>query len=147
MEWRPSWESIIHHFLDWPLVFLNEILTSTIKFIERLFKLQGYIALWQKSIHQALVAISKTIIVWAASCISYELWNVYIICRVRWYVAGKEWKIDNVEVKLITFVIYLHCLWWMWDQCSLPGDLIWQLSRQSAGMDLSLWGNPKTSCY
>ena len=41
-----------------------------------------------------------------------------------------EWKIDNVEVKIIMFVkkawlkAYLHCLLWMWDQGSLPGDLI-----------------------
>ena len=24
--------------------------------------------------------------------------------RARWYVAGKEWKIDNVGLKIITFV-------------------------------------------
>ena len=34
-----------------------------------------------------------------------ELRNVYIIKKARWYVAGKEWKIDNVEVKIIMFVI------------------------------------------
>ena len=36
---------------------------------------------------------------------SYELRNVYTIRRARWYAAGKEWKIDNVEIKIITFVI------------------------------------------
>ena len=62
-------------------------------------------SLWQKSINQALVVISEIIIAWAASCLSYELRNVDTIRRVRWYVAGKEWKIDNVEVKFITFII------------------------------------------
>ena len=100
-----SWKWIIHHDVDWPLVFLNEILISAIKFLERLLKPQGYIALWQKSINQALVSISEIIIVWAASCISNELWNVHTIRRARWYVAAKVWKIDNVEVKIITFVI------------------------------------------
>ena len=38
-------------------------------------------------------------------CISYELRNVYTIRRARWYVAGKVWKIDDVEVKIITFVV------------------------------------------
>ena len=61
----------------------------------------------QKSINQALVAISKIIVMLAAPCISYELRNVYTIRRARWYVAGKEWKIYNVEVKIITFVIKL----------------------------------------
>ena len=51
------------------------------------------------------MAISEIILVWAGSCISYELRNVYTIRRAGWYVAGKEWKIDNVEVKIITFVI------------------------------------------
>ena len=85
-----------------PLVFLNEILISAVKFLERLLKPQG---LWQKSINQALVAISGFIIVWAASCISNEQRNVHTIGRARWYVAEKEWKIDNVEVKFITFII------------------------------------------
>ena len=35
----------------------------------------------------------------------HELQNVYSIRRARWYVAGKEWKIDDVEVKIIAFVI------------------------------------------
>ena len=51
-----------HHYIDWPLVFLSEILISAIKFLQRLLKPQGYIALWQKSINQALVAISEIII-------------------------------------------------------------------------------------
>ena len=68
LELSSKW--IIHHYVDWPLVFLNEILISAIKFLERLLKPQGYIALWQKWINQALVAISEIIIVWAASCIS-----------------------------------------------------------------------------
>ena len=100
-----SWKWIVHHYIDWPLVFFNEILISAIEFFERLLKPQGSIALWQKSINQTLVAISKILIVWAASCISNELWNVHIIKMARWYVAGKEWKIDNVEVKIIAFVI------------------------------------------
>ena len=45
------------------------------------------------------MAVSKIIIIPAASCISYELRNIYTIRRGRWYVVGKEWKIDNVEVK------------------------------------------------
>ena len=92
--------------LRWPTSGIShEILISDVKFLERLLKLQGYIALWQKSINQALVAISEFIIVWAASCISNELRNVHTIRRTRWYVAGKEWKIDNVIVKFITFII------------------------------------------
>ena len=46
-----------------PLVFLSEILISAIKFLERLLKPQDYMALRQKSINQALVAISEIIIV------------------------------------------------------------------------------------
>ena len=84
-------------------MFLNDILITTIKFFKGLLKSQGYMALWQKSINQALVAISKIIVMWAvmwaACCISYELQNVYTIWRGGWYVAGKEWKVDNREVK------------------------------------------------
>ena len=51
------------------------------------------------------MAIPKIIIMLAALCISYELRNIYTIRRARWYVAGKKWKIDNAEVKIITFLI------------------------------------------
>ena len=46
---------------------------------------------------------------------------MYTIRKARWYVAGKEWKIDSVEVKSFTFVhiawlkAYLHCL----DECEI----------------------------
>ena len=88
------------------MVFLNEILISALNFLERLLKPPSYTALRQKSINQALVVICEIIIVWTASCISNELRNMHTIRRARWYVAGKELKIDNVEVKIITFVIY-----------------------------------------
>ena len=51
------------------------------------------------------MAISKIILKLAAWCISYELQHVYTTRRTQWYVAGKEWKIDSVEVKIIAFVI------------------------------------------
>ena len=41
----------------------------------------------------------------AAHCISCQLRNVNTIGRARWDIAGKEWKIDNVEIKIITFVM------------------------------------------
>ena len=53
------------------------------------------------------MAISKVIIIWAAPCISYQLGNINTIWRARWDIARKEWKIDNVEIKIITFVIEL----------------------------------------
>ena len=68
-------------------------------------KPHGYIALWQKSINHAFVTVSKFIIMWAASCISYELRNVHTIRRAQWYFARKEWKINDVEVKIIMLVI------------------------------------------
>ena len=94
------------------------------KFLKQLLKPQGYIALCQKSISQALVAISKIIVKWAASCISYKLQYVYTVRRARWYVTGREWKIDNVEVKIIAFVMaswkfISTFLWWMWHQGNL----------------------------
>ena len=63
-------------------------------------------SLLTESINHALVVIFEIIIVWTASCTSNELWNIHTIRRAKWYVAGKEWKIDNVEVKIITSVIY-----------------------------------------
>ena len=51
------------------------------------------------------MAISKVIIMSAVSYISYELRKVHIIRRAISYAAGKERKIDDVEVKIITFVI------------------------------------------
>ena len=51
------------------------------------------------------MAISKIVIMGAASCISHKLRNVHTIRRARWYVAGKEWKIDNVEARIIASVI------------------------------------------
>ena len=48
--------------------------------------------------------ISKIIIKSAASHICHELQYVYTIRTAQWYVAGKQWKIDNVEVKIIAFV-------------------------------------------
>ena len=53
------------------------------------------------------MAISKVIIISAAPCISYQLGNINTIRRARWDIAQKEWKIDNVEIKIITFVIEL----------------------------------------
>ena len=55
--------------------------------------------------NQALVTISIIIIMRAVLHVCYELRNIYTIRRTRWYFAGKERKIDNVEVKIITFVI------------------------------------------
>ena len=37
--------------------------------------------------------------------ISYQLGNINTTGRARWHIAQKEWKIDNVEIKIITFVI------------------------------------------
>ena len=99
-----SWELIIYHFLDRPQVSLNEILTSAKKFVKRLLKLLNLIAL-RHIFNQVPVAISKIIIMWTALCISYELQNMYTIRRAIWFVAGREWKIDSVKVKIITFVI------------------------------------------
>ena len=45
----------------------------------------------------------------------YERRNVYTIRRARWYVAGKEWKIVNVEVKgfvfslNVSFILIFRC--------------------------------------
>ena len=61
-------------------------------------------SLWQQLINQALVATFEITVMWEASCISYELRNEYTR-RTQWYVAGKESEIDNVEAKIITFVI------------------------------------------
>ena len=41
------------------------------------------------------------------TCISYQLRNIITRGRARWDIAPKEWKIDNVEIKIITFVIEL----------------------------------------
>ena len=38
---------------------------------------------------------------------SYQLRIINSIGRARWDVARKEWKIDNVEIKIIRFVIEL----------------------------------------
>ena len=126
VKWKLSWERIAHHCIDWPPIFLNEILISAIKFLERLLKPQGFIALWQKLINQAFVAISEIIIVWAASCISYELWNVHTIRRARWKgMENLQCGSQNHHVCHIAWLkAYLHYLWWMWDQGSLPGDMI-----------------------
>ena len=35
--------------------------------------------------------------------------NVNTVRRAGWYVAGKEWKIDYMEAKNITFVIQNGC--------------------------------------
>ena len=78
-------------------------------FLKRLLMHQGYIALCQMSANQAFVAIFIIIMMWAASGIFYELWNVYTKRRARWYVPGKEWKTDNVKVKIIAFVIKPGC--------------------------------------
>ena len=51
--------------------------------------------------------ISKVIIICASPCKSYQLGNINTIGRARWDIARKEWKIDNVEIKIITFVIEL----------------------------------------
>ena len=41
------------------------------------------------------------------SCISHQLRNINTIGKVRWDIARKEWKIDDVEIKIVTFVIEL----------------------------------------
>ena len=114
-----SWKWIIHHYVDWPLVFLNEILTSAIKFLERLLKPQGYIALWQKSINQALVVISEIIIVWVAngkaktitkvddiepelSMSRKEILNVID----KWVSEGSRWVIDRIDSHYINVTTY-----------------------------------------
>ena len=51
------------------------------------------------------MAISKIIIMRTASYISYQLRYICTIRRAGSYVAGREWKNDNAEVKAITFVI------------------------------------------
>ena len=38
---------------------------------------------------------------------SYQLRNINTIGRARWDIARKEWKSDNVEIKIITFGIEL----------------------------------------
>ena len=43
----------------------------------------------------------------SAPCMSYQLRNINTLGRVRWDIARKESKIDNVEIKIITFVIEL----------------------------------------
>ena len=53
------------------------------------------------------MAISKVIIRLAAPCMSYQLQNINTIGSTRWDIVRKEWKIDNVEIKIITFVIEL----------------------------------------
>ena len=87
-------------------------------------------------------------ILWAAKCIHHK--KGQIVCCWK----GMEnllYGSQNHHVCHIAWLkAYLHYLWWMWDQDSLPGDLICKLSQQSAGMDISqtsLWDNPKTSCY
>ena len=51
----------------------------------------------------------------AALHISYELQYVYTIRRARWYVAGKEWEINNGSQNHHVFrkawlKVYFHCL-------------------------------------
>ena len=108
------------------LWYFSMRLKYVIRFLKRLLKPQGCIAMWQKAINLALVAISKIIIMWVASRISYELRTVYTIRWARWYPAGKEWKINNVEVKIITFVIKpgRKFTWTVYDECEIkvPGD-------------------------
>ena len=72
--------------------FLNEIFISAIKFFKTLQATMLYSHM-TKVDHPGIM-----------HKLFYELRNVYTIRRAKWYVAGKEWKIDNVEVKIITFV-------------------------------------------
>ena len=43
------------------------------------------------------MAISKVIII--------ALRNINAIGRAIWEIAGKKWKIDNLEIKIITFAV------------------------------------------
>ena len=39
--------------------------------------------------------------------ISYQLGHINTVRRARWDIARKEWKVDSVKIKIITFVIEL----------------------------------------
>ena len=49
--------------------------------------------------------ISKVMIIRAAFVIFYELQNMHTKGRSRWYVDGKKWKIDRMEVKIIVTLL------------------------------------------
>ena len=107
-------------------------LTDFRYFTIRSWYLPTYVALWPKSINHSLVATSKIIVMWAASCISFELQIVYIIRKDRWYVTRKEWKIVNVEVKIIAFVVKLDgkLISNVFDECEIKVacQMIWFVS-------------------
>ena len=46
------------------------------------------------------MTISKVIVMCASPCISYQLRNINTLWIAQWYIARKEWDIDNVEVYL-----------------------------------------------
>ena len=97
-------EWISHHIFHRPLILPNQIWISAIKVLKWISQEFHFIALRQESVNQTFMAIP---IIWAASCISYQLRNIKAIGIARWDIARKERKIDNGEIKIITFVIEL----------------------------------------
>ena len=68
-----------------------------------------------------LVAMSKIIVMWAASCISYELEYVYTLGLICCRKGMESWQYGSQNHRLCHkawLKVYLHCLWWMWDQVS-----------------------------
>ena len=95
------------HYLDWLLVFFNKIEIYPIKLVEWISQTIDFISLRKKPFNQKPMTIFEIFIVCTASCISYQLGYINTIRRTRWNITWHEWKIDNVEVEVIAFVIQL----------------------------------------
>lgn len=85
------------------IVLVNQFVIMAVKFMQHQLHKQSFFLicmlkqlLWQKNI-----TINEIRIVWTCTSVSYN-WD---ICKWWGYVCDEKWKVDNLKVQIITFVI------------------------------------------
>ena len=93
-----SWEWIAHHCIDWPPIFLNEILISAIKFLERLLKPQVISGVITRRTSKGTACQSSAKSLMNGICGTFDMKLNYL---VQWYLKRlkKNLKIEQGVIK------------------------------------------------
>ena len=92
-------------------ITVNQVVMATVKLWSDDFNLTKRNPWFSSFLVSSNPLIKEILIGTTSSGISYQLRDIYSICRCCWNVATYEWKVHNRKIEIISFVVKYESHW------------------------------------
>jgi hypothetical protein len=92
-------------------ITVNQVVMATVKLWSDDFNLTKRNPWFSSFLVSSNPLIKEILIGTTSSGISYQLRDIYSICRCCWNVATYEWKVHNRKIEIISFVVKYEPHW------------------------------------